>query len=87
MIFFVLQKYLVTTNIHLIFFAYNYFYCQWFLNVAQFSEYIEKTTAQVKQKIEWVLNGSRRTDILKQLWKTLIQGQIDYCSQLYISWS
>ena len=27
---------------------------------------------------------TRRLDILKQLWKTLIQCHIDYCSQLYM---
>ena len=27
---------------------------------------------------------TRRTDIMKQLWKTLIQCDIDYCSQLYM---
>ena len=27
---------------------------------------------------------TRRTDIRKQLWKTLVQCQKDYCSQLYI---
>ena len=27
---------------------------------------------------------TRRVDILKQLWKTLIQCHIDYCSQLYM---
>ena len=27
---------------------------------------------------------TRRTDIRKQLWKTLVQCQKDYCSQLYV---
>ena len=27
---------------------------------------------------------TRRTDILKQLWKSLVQCHIDYCSQLYL---
>ena len=39
----------------------------------------------VRQKSGWVLRTfySRRTDLLKQLWKSLLQCHIDYCSQLF----
>ena len=53
---------------------------------AKFREHIDKVSAKVRQKVGWVLRTfyTRRTDILKQLWKTLIQCHIDYCSQLYM---
>lgn len=53
---------------------------------AKFSAHIDKVTTKVRQKVGWVLRTfyTRRTDVLKQLWKTLIQCHIDYCSQLYM---
>ena len=53
---------------------------------AKFKEHIDKVANKVRQKIGWVLRTfyTRRTDILKQLWKTLVQCHIDYCSQLYM---
>ena len=52
----------------------------------KFEEHIEKVTKTVRQKVGWVMRTffTRRTDIMKQLWKTLIQCHIDYCSQLYM---
>ena len=52
----------------------------------RFEEHIDKVTRTVRQKVGWVLRTlyTRRSDIMKQLWKTLIQCHIDYCSQLYM---
>ena len=51
-----------------------------------FQEHIEKVCTKVRQKIGWIMRSfyTRRIDILKQLWKSLIQCHIDYCSQLYM---
>ena len=53
---------------------------------ANFNEHIEKVVSKVRQKIGWMMRTfyTRRADILKQLWKTLLQCHIDYCSQLYM---
>ena len=50
----------------------------------KFTTHIDKIEKQVRQKTGWVLRTfySRRTDLLKQLWKSLLQCHIDYCSQL-----
>ena len=52
----------------------------------EFDQHIEKVVKKVPQKIGWILRTfyTRRTDILKQLWKSLLQCHIDYCSQLYM---
>ena len=52
----------------------------------KFDDHIEKVVSKVRQKIGWMLRTfyTRRMYILKQLWKTLIQCHIDYCSQLYM---
>ena len=52
----------------------------------KFDQHIEKVVKKVPQKIGWILRTfyTRRTDILKQLWKSLLQCHIDYCSQLYM---
>ena len=52
---------------------------------ATFSDHIDKVCAQVNQKASWILRTfqCRRTSFLKQMWKSLIQGHVDYCSQLY----
>ena len=46
----------------------------------KFEEHIEKVTRTVRPKVGWVMKTffTRRTDIMKQLWKTLIQCHIDY---------
>ena len=53
---------------------------------ARFDDHIEKVATTVRRKIGWVLRTfyTRRVDILKELWKSLIQCHIDYCSQLYM---
>ena len=52
----------------------------------KFQDHIEKVVKKVRQKIGWILRSfyTRRTDIMKQLWKLLVQCHIDYCSQLYM---
>ena len=53
---------------------------------AKFDCHIEKVVRKVRQKVGWMFRSfyTRRLDILKQLWKTLVQCDIDYCSQLYM---
>ena len=53
---------------------------------ARFDDHIEKVATTVRRKIGWVMRTfyTRRVDILKELWKSLIQCHIDYCSQLYM---
>ena len=48
--------------------------------------FCDKVASKVRQKVGWVFRTfyTQRTDILKQLWKTLIQCHIDYCSQLHM---
>ena len=50
-----------------------------------FVEHIEKVCKKVRQKSGWIFRTfySRDTKFLKQLFKTLIQPHIDYCSQLW----
>ena len=52
---------------------------------ATLTDHIDKVCSQVKQKSGWILCTfqCRRTGFLKQMWKSLVQGHIDYCSQLY----
>ena len=41
--------------------------------------------SKVRQKCGWILRtfNCRKTLFMKFMWKTLVQGHIDYCSQLY----
>ena len=52
---------------------------------AKFEEHIENVAKKVRQKCAWILRtfSTRRVDVMKTLWKTLVQVHIDYCSQLY----
>ena len=52
---------------------------------ATFDDHVDKVCAKVKQKEGWELRISkcRTTWFMKLMWNTLIQGHIDYCSQLY----
>ena len=52
----------------------------------KFEEHIQNVVSKIRQKVGWMLRTfyTRRKDILKQLWKTLLQCHIDYCSQLYM---
>ena len=51
---------------------------------AKYDDHINKVVTKVRQKIGWIFRTfyTRRTYILKTLWKTLVQCHIDYCSQL-----
>ena len=50
-----------------------------------FTDHIAHVCSKVTQKSSWVLRTfqSRNINFMKFMWKTLIQGHIDYCSQLY----
>ena len=52
---------------------------------ATWKDHIDKVCAQVNQKAGWVLRTfkCRTTTFMKQMWKSLVQGHIDYCSQLW----
>ena len=52
---------------------------------ATFDDHVDKVCAKVNQKAGWILRTfkCRTTWFMKLMWKTLIQGHIDYCSQLY----
>ena len=53
---------------------------------ANFKAHIGHVCAKVKQKCGWILRtfSSRNSHLLKFLWKSLVQVNIDYCSQLYL---
>ena len=53
---------------------------------ASFNAQIEKVIKKARQKSGWVLRTfyCRRPEFLKQMFKTLIQPHIDYCSQLWM---
>jgi endonuclease/exonuclease/phosphatase family metal-dependent hydrolase len=55
-------------------------------DTAKFDDHIDHVSKKVRIKVGWILRTfyTRRTDIMKQLWKTLVQCHIDYCSQLYM---
>ena len=54
-------------------------------NKADFSDHVDKVCSKTSQKSGWVLRtfSCRSTQFMKTMWKTLIQGHIDYASQLY----
>ena len=54
-------------------------------NDGTFSNHVEFVCKKVKQRSGWILRTfkSRQTWFLKFMWKSLVQGHIDYCSQLY----
>ena len=51
-----------------------------------FSEHIKHVCSKVNQKNSWILRTfrSREANFMKCMWKTLVQGHLDYCSQLYL---
>ena len=51
----------------------------------KFSQHISQVCSKARQKCGWILRtfSSRQTTFLKFLFKTLVQGHVDYCSQLY----
>ena len=54
-------------------------------NKADFLDHIEKVCSKTSQKSGWILRtfSCRSTHFMKLMWKTLVQGHIDYASQLY----
>ena len=54
-------------------------------NKADFTDHINKVCTKTSQKSGWVLRtfSCRSTSFMKKMWKSLIQGHIDYASQLY----
>ena len=50
-----------------------------------FREQIEKGTKKARQKSGWLFRTfySRETQFLKQVFKSLVQPHLDYCSQLW----
>ena len=50
-----------------------------------FREHIEKVTKKARQKSGWIFRTfySRETQFLKQVFKSLVQPHLDYCSQLW----
>ena len=54
-------------------------------NAMTFSNHVDKVCSKVSQKAGWILRTfrSRKTFLLKPLFKSLLQPHIDYCSQLY----
>ena len=55
-------------------------------NKATFDDHIIKVCQTVKQKSGWILRTfkTRSPQIMKHLWKQLVQPHVDYCSQLYM---
>ena len=55
-------------------------------NDATFTNHIRHVCSKVNQKSGWIFRTilTRNTQVMKFLWKSLIQGHIDYCSQLYL---
>ena len=53
---------------------------------ASFTNHIHHVCSKVKQKAGWILRSfqTRNIQVMKFLWKSLVQGHIDYCSQLYM---
>ena len=51
-----------------------------------FSEHIAKVCKKVNQKCGWILRtfSCRNTYFMKLMWKSLVQPNIDYCSQLWM---
>ena len=54
-------------------------------NKAEFSDHVNHVCSKVKQNVWWILRSFiRRTpDYMQFMWKTYVQGHIDYCSQLW----
>ena len=52
---------------------------------ANFEEHINKVCTSVTRKVGWILRSfsTRSTSFMKLMWKQLVQGHIDYGSQLW----
>ena len=53
---------------------------------AKFSEHIKKVCKKVRQKCGWIMRTfvCRKTYFMKEMWKSLVQPNIDYYSQLWM---
>ena len=53
---------------------------------ASFDDHLTKVVKKTRQKMGWVMRTfySRRQDLMKTLYKTLIVPNVDYCSQLWM---
>ena len=53
---------------------------------ANFNDHIEHVAKKVRQKIGWVLRtfSCRRNEFMKNIFNSLVQPHIDYCSQLWM---
>ena len=53
---------------------------------ASFSKHISHVCSKAKQKCGWILRtfSCRQTNFMKFMFKSQVQGHIDYCSQLYM---
>ena len=54
-------------------------------NTADFSDHIDKVCSKTSKKSGWILRtfACRSTPFMKLMWKSLVQGHVDYASQLY----
>ena len=54
-------------------------------NTAYFSDHIDKVCSKTSKKSGWILRtiACRSTPFMKLVWKSLVQGHVDYASQLY----
>ena len=54
-------------------------------DTATFTEHIDKVCSKASHKSGWILRtfACRQTYFMKLMWKSLVQGHIDYSSQLY----
>ena len=52
---------------------------------ANFDDHINKVCSTVTQKVGWILRTfkTRKVEFMKLMWKQLVQGHVDYCSQLW----
>ena len=53
---------------------------------ASFSDHVDKVGSQVRKKTSWILRTfqCRRISFMKQMWKSLVMGHVDYFCQLYL---
>ena len=54
-------------------------------NKADFSDHIDKVCSKTSQKSGWILRtfSCRSIHFMKDMWKSLVQGHVDYASHLY----
>ena len=52
---------------------------------ADFSDHVNHVCCKVNQKVGWILRSfiRRKPEFMQHMWKTYVQGHIDYCSQLW----